>query len=162
MFSFGSRRRNTWKVGILLVSLSLGSLLSQTTRKIDNMSWQAYTDNLIASQKLDRAALYSRAGDSQWAQSNNCVLAAPEIAELAAGFDNPSNLQASGLHVQGQKYFLLRADERSIYGKQAEEGIIAVRTKQAILVAHYPAGVQAAEATVVVEKLADYLISVGY
>lgn len=42
------------------------------------------------------------------------------------------------------------------------DGAILVKTKQAILVAEYCAPVQAPEATPVVEKLADYLISVGY
>lgn len=126
------------------------------------MSWQAYTDNLVSTGKLDKAALYSRAGDSLWAQTGNFQLAPAEIAAIAKGFENPSELQAHGLHVQSKKYFLLRADERSIYGKQEAEGIIAVRTKQAILLAHYPAGIVAEGATAVVEKLADYLISVNY
>ncbi|EGW30864.1 profilin [Spathaspora passalidarum NRRL Y-27907] len=126
------------------------------------MSWQAYTDNLVATGKIDKAALYSRAGDSLWAQSGSFQLQPAEITELAKGFDDASGLQAHGLHAVGQKYFLLRADDRSIYGKHEAEGLVAVRTKQAILVAHYPSGVQAGEATTVVEKLADYLISVGY
>ncbi|KAK7676116.1 profilin, required for normal timing of actin polymerization in response to thermal stress [Cerrena zonata] len=126
------------------------------------MSWQAYTDNLVATGKIDKAALYSGAGDSLWAQSSNFQLGQDEISAIAKGYSDPSNLQAHGLHVQGQKYFLLRADERSIYGKQDAEGIVAVKTKQAILIAHYPAGVVAGEATTVVEKLADYLISVNY
>lgn len=126
------------------------------------MSWQAYTDNLVATGKIDKAALYSRAGDSCWAQTSNYQLDGKEITDIAMGYNDPSNLQAHGLHVQGQKYFLLRADDRSIYGKHEAEGVIAVRTKQAILIAHYPAGVVAGEATTVVEKLADYLISVNY
>lgn len=126
------------------------------------MSWQAYTDNLVATGKIDKSALYSRAGDSLWAHSTSFELSSPEIQGIAKGFDDPSDLQAHGLHVQGQKYFLLRADDRSIYGKHEAEGIVAVRTKQAILIAHYPAGIVAGEATTVVEKLADYLISVGY
>lgn len=126
------------------------------------MSWQPYTDNLLATGKIDKAALYSRAGDSLWAHSNNFELAGNEIAELARGFDDASNLQATGLHIQKQKYFLLRADDRSIYGKHEGEGIVAVRTKQAILIAHYPQGVQAGEATTIVEKLADYLIGLNY
>lgn len=126
------------------------------------MSWQAYTDNLVATGKIDKAALYSAAGDSLWAQSSNFQLAQDEISSIAKGYADPSHLQAHGLHVQGQKYFLLRADERSIYGKQDAEGVVAVKTKQAILVAHYPAGVVAGEATALVEKLADYLISVNY
>lgn len=126
------------------------------------MSWQAYTDNLVSTGKIDKAALYSRAGDSLWAQSSNFQLDGREISEIARGYDDPSNLQSHGLHVQGQKYFLLRADDRSIYGKHEAEGVVAVRTKQAILIAHYPAGIVAGEATAVVEKLADYLISVNY
>lgn len=81
---------------------------------------------------------------------------------MITGFNNPANLQAQGLHLKGVKFFLIRADERSIYGKHAEEGVIAVKTKQTVLIGHYPAGVQAGEATTIVEKLADYLISVGY
>lgn len=78
------------------------------------------------------------------------------------GFDDASSLQANGLHVQGQKYFLLRADDRSIYGKHEDTGIIAVRTKQAVIVGHYAAPVQAGEATKVVEAMGDYLIGVNY
>ncbi|KAK9237352.1 profilin [Lipomyces kononenkoae] len=126
------------------------------------MSWQAYVDNLVASTKVDKAAIYSRAGDSVWAQSVGFSLSTTEISEIVSGFDNSSGLQAKGLHAQGIKYFLLRADDRSIYGKKGAEGLVIVRTKQTILIGHYPEGVQPGEATKIVEQLADYLISVGY
>lgn len=42
------------------------------------------------------------------------------------------------------------------------DGIILVKTTQAVLVAEYAAPVQAGEATPIVENLADYLIGVGY
>ena len=45
---------------------------------------------------------------------------------------------------------------------QGKEGIVIVKTNQAILLAHYPETVTAGVATNVVEQLADYLISVGY
>ena len=41
-------------------------------------------------------------------------------------------------------------------------GVILVKTKQAVLVAVYLAPIQAPEATPVVEGLADYLIGAGY
>lgn len=126
------------------------------------MSWQAYTDNLIASGKVDKAALYSRAGDSIWANSNGYILEASEISGIAQGFDDPSALQASGLHACGVKYFLLKNDERSLYGRHENEGIVCVRTQQAILIAHYPPTSVAGDVAKIVEKLADYLISVGY
>ncbi|OEJ84324.1 Profilin [Hanseniaspora osmophila] len=126
------------------------------------MSWQAYTDNLVATGKLDKAVLYSRAGDAVWASSNGLQLQPAEISEIARGFDNPTGLQSNGLHIAGQKFMLIRADDRSIYGRHDAEGVVCVRTKQTILIAHYPAGIVAGEATKIVEQLADYLISVQY
>lgn len=126
------------------------------------MSWNAYTDSLTSTGKIDKAAIYSVAGDSVWGETGGFQIQPQEIAAIAGSYGDPSQLQAHGLHLEGKKYFLLRADDRSIYAKQDDTGIIAVKTKQAIVVAHYPLGVQAPEATAVVEKLADYLISVGY
>lgn len=40
--------------------------------------------------------------------------------------------------------------------------MMIVKTKQALLVTHYPETVQPGQAVNVVEKLADYLIGVGY
>lgn len=45
---------------------------------------------------------------------------------------------------------------------QGREGVIIVKTNQAILVAHYPESVQPGPAATVVEQLGDYLIGVGY
>lgn len=76
----------------------------------------------------------------------------------------------------------IKADEKSVYGKkvhyrsnsqitaakseliilQGKEGIVIVKTQQAILVAHYPETVQPGQATNTVEQLGDYLIGVGY
>lgn len=126
------------------------------------MSWQAYVDNLLASNKVDQAALYSRAGDSVWASSANFNVSADEITKISKSFDDPAALQEHGLYVNSQKYFLLRSDDRSIYGKHDDTGVIAVRTKQAILLAHYSPPTVPGEATQVVEAMADYLISVNY
>lgn len=126
------------------------------------MSWQGYIDNIIGSGKVDKAAIYSRAGDSVWAQSSGFDVSAGEIAEIAKGFEDPTALRTSGLHIQGVKYFLLKADDRSIYGKKDDTGIVAVRTKQAILIAHYSPPTQPGEATKVAEQLGDYLIGFNY
>jgi profilin len=45
---------------------------------------------------------------------------------------------------------------------QGREGVIIVKTNQAILVAHYPESVQPGPAANTVEQLADYLVGVGY
>lgn len=132
------------------------------TYSILTMSWNAYTESLIATGKIDQAAIYSAAGDSLWAESGGFQIPQQEISNIAGAYSDPSQLQAHGLYVQGKKYFLLRVQDRSIYAKLDDQGVVAVQTKQAIVIAHYPSGVQAPDATAVVEKLADYLISVGY
>jgi len=89
-------------------------------------------------------------------------------------------VQSTGLHVGGERFVVIKADDRSLYGKkvgvltccaineanahhsQGREGIVIVKTQQAILVTHYPETVQPGSATNTVEQLGDYLIGVGY
>ncbi|KAI7879733.1 Profilin/allergen [Lichtheimia hyalospora FSU 10163] len=126
------------------------------------MSWQQYVDsNLIGTGSVSQAAIYGHNG-SQWAVSPGFQLKAEEVQEIVNGFTNPDGIRASGVHANGVKYFVLRADERSIYGKKNADGICLVKTNQAVLVGVYTEGIQPGMCTKVVEGLADYLISVGY
>jgi profilin len=45
---------------------------------------------------------------------------------------------------------------------QGKEGVVIVKTKQALLITHYPETVQPGVAASTVEKLGDYLTGVGY
>lgn len=100
-------------------------------------------------------------------------------------------VQSTGLHVAGERFVVLKADDRSIYGKkvsgrlplrnnttdneqerwyggvlietlQGREGVVIVKTTQAILVTHYPETIQPGAAANTVEQLGDYLVKVGY
>jgi len=139
------------------------------------MSWQSYVDqSLLGTGKIDKAAIFSAKGDSVWAATPGFTIEPKEVEELIKGMTekeptdpaarvqwvNP--LARNGLHIGKVKYFVLKVDERSCYAKQGKEGIICVKTKQSILIAHYPETVQPGEATKVVEQLGDYLIGVGY
>ncbi|TFY67667.1 hypothetical protein EVG20_g3865 [Dentipellis fragilis] len=90
------------------------------------------------------------------------LLSADEQKAVLNVFNDPASAQASGVRLAGQKFFTLQVNERSYYGKKAADGVVIVKTKQAVLVAEYAAPIQAPEATPVAEALADYLISVGY
>ncbi|KAH9846389.1 profilin [Lenzites betulinus] len=126
------------------------------------MSWQAYVDtNLVGSGKIARAAIIGLAG-GVWASSPGYTLSADEQKAIIAGFANTDAVVTSGVRLAGQKFFVLRVVDHSIYGKKQADGCVIVKTKQAVLVAEYQSPIQAPEATVVVEALADYLISVGY
>jgi len=126
------------------------------------MSWQVYVDsNLVGSRKIARAAILGQAGGI-WASTAGFTITLDEAKKIVAAFGSAETVQASGVTLAGTKYFTLQANERSIYGKKGADGVVIVKTKQAVLVAVYVAPIQAPEATPIVEGLADYLISVGY
>jgi len=130
------------------------------------MSWQSYVDtSLVASGKIDTAAIFSSDGKSVWASSAGFVVKPEEIETLVKAYAEDKiveDLHSKGLYIGGAKYFVIRCNDRSIYGKKVKTGILCVKTKQAILVAHYGEAVQPGEAAKVVESLADCLIGVGY
>jgi len=133
------------------------------------MSWQAYVDSsLVGSQQIDKGAIYSAAGDSAWAASPGFELSAAEAqkvaSELALASDkkSESKVWSDGIHVAGTRYVVTKLEDRSLYARQGKEGIVIVKTTQAFLVGHYGENVQAGNAAVVVEKLADYLVGLGY
>ncbi|EEP77954.1 profilin-2 [Uncinocarpus reesii 1704] len=76
--------------------------------------------------------------------------------------DEVKEVQANGFFVAGEKYVALRSDDSRLYGKKGKEGIVIVKTKKALLIAHYPETVQPGAATNTVETLGDYLSGLGY
>ena len=126
------------------------------------MSWQAYVDtNLLSTQKVKQAAIHGLDG-APWATSAGLALDQAQVQTILNGFKDASAIREQGIKLNGQKYFTLRADDRSIYGKNGATGVVCVKTKQAVLIGFYDETVQPGETTKVVEGLADYLISVNY
>ncbi|KAF8962107.1 profilin [Flammula alnicola] len=126
------------------------------------MSWQTYVDtNLVGTGKIAKAAVLGLQG-GVWASSPGFTISPEEQKAIVSGFSSPDTLQASGVRLEGQKYFTLSVDGRSIQTKKGADGAVIVKTKQAVLVAVYISPNQAPEVTPIVEGLADYLISVGY
>jgi len=118
---------------------------------------------MVGSGHVDKGAIYSIAGDSKWAGSTGFELSPAEIQEVITGLSGKlDKLYAEGLHVAGEKYVLNKAEDRSLYGRKGREGIVIVKTKMAILIAHYKDGMVAGNTATTVEQLADYLIKTGY
>jgi len=125
-------------------------------------SWQAYVDkNLVGSGQLIKAAIHGH-NSSKWATSVGLEIKTDEMNKIIAGFKDPTGLRANGIFIAGSKYFALRADDRSIYGKLGSGGCICVKTTKAVLIGIYGEKAQPGQAANVVEKLADYLIEQGY
>jgi len=128
------------------------------------MSWQAYVDSsLVGSGHVDKGAIYSIKGDSVWAASTGFSVSPAEMQEVVAGLSGKTDkLYAEGLHVAGERYVLTKAEDRSLYARKGREGVVIVKTTQAILIGHYGETMIAGNSAQTVEKLADYLISTGY
>lgn len=130
------------------------------------MSWQAYVDtSLVGTGNVDKAAIFNSEGNSVWASSAGFTVAPNEMKEVVGSFKDTGDVkqvQSNGVHIAGERYVVIKADDRSLYGKKGKEGIVVVKTQQALLVTHYPETVQPGSAANTVEQLADYLISVGY
>ncbi|KAK3687639.1 profilin [Podospora appendiculata] len=133
------------------------------------MSWQAYVDSsLVGTGHIDKAAIVSAAGDSTWAASPGFVLKPEEMQTIVAILNDNGSGPAvdkafsDGVYVQGERFVAFNVEDRHIYGRHGRTGIIIVKTKQAILVAHYGESQIAGNSTQTVEALADYLIKAGY
>ncbi|KAI9596502.1 profilin [Syncephalis fuscata] len=125
------------------------------------MSWNAYVDNLLATGKVNNAAIFGHNGQ-QWAASAGFTVSQDEINQIIAGFANPSGVQASGIRAVDTKYFALECNNASLYGKKGADGIACVKTNQTIVIGTYAAPTAPGEATVEIEKIGDYLRNSGY
>ncbi|PWN93403.1 putative PFY1-profilin [Acaromyces ingoldii] len=126
------------------------------------MSWQSYVDtNLVGTGNVTQAAIIGLKG-GVWASSSGFTLTAEEQSALIAGFDDASKLLEAGIFIAGKKYFTLSANDRSIYGKAGADGLVCVKTNQAVLICRYTSPIVPGQATKTVEDLGDYLINQGY
>jgi profilin len=116
---------------------------------------------LVGTGHITQGAIYGHDGN-HWAISPGFTIKAPEVTAIIAGFKDISPLRANGLFINGEKYLVLRGDDRSIYAKKGTSGAVVVKTTQAVLLGLYNDKVQPGQASNCVEKLADYLIEQGY
>ncbi|KAF2210177.1 hypothetical protein CERZMDRAFT_45646, partial [Cercospora zeae-maydis SCOH1-5] len=126
------------------------------------------SSSLVATGNVDRAAIFNSEGNSVWATSAGFTVKPEEMQAVVAAYKDKGDesgvkkVQSEGLHIAGDRYVVIKADDRSIYGKKGREGVVLVKTTQAILITHYPETVQPGSAANTVEQLGDYLIKVGY
>ncbi|MCJ1363129.1 profilin, required for normal timing of actin polymerization in response to thermal stress [Acarospora aff. strigata] len=136
-----------------LLALNAIFPLLETRCPLDFESLETYRKfEIWLSQATDPLTLHSQVAPS-------------EIKEVVTAYKDKSDVkqvQSNGLRIGGDRYVVIKADDRSLYGKKGKEGIVIVKTTQAILVTHYPETVQPGAAAKTVEELGDYLTSVGY
>ncbi|KAH8785040.1 profilin [Diaporthe sp. PMI_573] len=132
------------------------------------MAWQAYMESsLLGTGAVDQIIIFERNGRKVLASSMGFLVSDQEQDEIKLAYDcNKSGTaykksQNKGLQVAGQTFRIVKADSRSLYGTKDEEGVCIVRTKTAMLVAHFGRPSYLEEAARCVEQLCDNLIEKG-
>jgi len=126
------------------------------------MTWDAYiTDQLLGSGNVQKAAILGHDGNT-WATSEGFAVSQDEALKMLAAFTSPDAMRASGMYVNGMKFFFLSNTEDVLRGKKDKQGIHVAKTTTAIIVAVYQEPIQPGQAATTVESLADYFRSVNY
>uniref|UniRef100_A0A914WVE6 Profilin n=1 Tax=Plectus sambesii TaxID=2011161 RepID=A0A914WVE6_9BILA len=126
------------------------------------MSWgDMVNNNLVGSGCVSKAAICGLDG-SIWGKSDNFKLDQSEGAAAAKGFLHKDGLLGTGLKFEGEKYFVLQADDERIIGKKGPNGFFCYKTAQAVIISIYEGGVQPEQCSKVTGSLADYFKSINY
>ncbi|PLB44897.1 Profilin/allergen [Aspergillus steynii IBT 23096] len=122
--------------------------------------WQGYVDSsLMGSGQFDKAAILSYDISGVEAQSPGFSISPQELQAIVSAYSSADVARGNGITVGGEKFITIRADERSLYGKKGKEGIVIVKAKSCVMIAHHPDTVQLPNAATVVENLVDYINS---
>ncbi|XP_022656084.1 profilin-like [Varroa jacobsoni] len=131
------------------------------------MSWQQYVDNQICAFVQAKSAAIAGLNDgSIWAKfelaPNNAITSA-EMKTIAENMrTKPQKFQETGIHLGGEKYVCLNAEEKLVRGRKGTSAMCIVATNTCLLVVSTVDGFPAGQLNTVVEKLADYLRQSNY
>jgi profilin len=130
------------------------------------MSWQAYVDqSLVGTGNIDKAIICDATGKTIWAATPGFSIPTDERQTIVDSFKDRSSIKkvvAEGVHINGEKYVTLDSTDDSLKAKKGKEGIVIIKTTQALLIGHHPDNVQTTVAYSSVAELAEYLVKVGY
>ncbi|XP_076370113.1 uncharacterized protein LOC143256597 [Tachypleus tridentatus] len=130
------------------------------------MSWQVYVDDHICCQIQCRIAVIAGLDGGIWAKRENDPNAQITPSELKFIVDsmrtNPSVFEENGIHIGGEKYICLKAENTLLRGRKGSSALCVVATEKCLIAAGTIDGVPAGNLNIVVEKLGEYLRASGY
>ncbi|KAH9388636.1 hypothetical protein TYRP_007980 [Tyrophagus putrescentiae] len=126
------------------------------------MSWQSYVDNQICQHVDSRLAVIAGLGDGAvWAKFEKDLAKQVTQQELKTIADairsNPQSFLENGIHLGGEKYICIQADNTLVRGRKGSSALCIVATNTCLLVAATVDGFPPGQLNNVVEKLGDYL-----
>jgi len=125
------------------------------------MSWDSYRDTITNSGSVSKAAIVGVEG-GVWSTSPGLDVTAEEIKAILSGLANPSTFQSSGVKVGGQKYMYILSDDNQVQGKQGATGVSIAKGVKCLIIGLYGEGQQQSNCRNQVERIRDYLLTVGY
>jgi len=126
------------------------------------MSWgDLVKTNLIGTGKVSKGAIIGFDG-TVWGISDDFKITEAEAQAAVKGFANRDGLLASGIKLEGDKYFVLQADEDRIIGKKESKGFFMYKTGQTVIISTYKEGIQPEQCSTATGALADYFKGIGY
>ena len=93
------------------------------------MSWDPYATYLQSF--ADEAAIFGKNGVKWTATAGLANVTAQEAVAIVQQFTAPD--YASGIRVNGTKYFLTRADDEKVLGKKGKSAIVISQSNQALI-----------------------------
>lgn len=97
-----------------------------TTRR-PSLTNTSNPNSLVGTGNVDRAAIFNNEGNSVWATSAGFTVSPTEMQEVVAAYKDSGDVkqvQSTGLHIAGERFIVIKADDRSIYGKKVSAEIL--------------------------------------
>nr|AOD75399.1 profilin-like protein [Tyrophagus putrescentiae] len=131
------------------------------------MSWQSYVDNQICQHVDCRLAVIAGLQDGAvWAKFEKDLpkqITQQELKTIADAIrSNPNSFLEGGIHLGGEKYICIQADNSLVRGRKGSSALCIVATNTCLLAAATVDGFPPGQLNNVVEKLGDYLKANNY
>ncbi|OTF71274.1 Group 29 mite allergen-like protein (Profilin) [Euroglyphus maynei] len=130
------------------------------------MSWQSYVDEQICKQvECTFAAIAGIQDGSIWAklEKDDKKLDPKELKTIADTMrQNPTGFYETGIHIGGEKYICLQAENQLVRGRYRSSALCIVATNTCLIVAATVDGFPPGQLNNVIEKLGEYLRSNNY
>lgn len=130
------------------------------------MSWDSYVEDQLMGQIDGRFAVIAGLDDKTiWAScqkdADQRSVTDEEIETLIDNLTNDEYLFTNGIRLSGEKYICLMKDTNLIRARNKNSALAIVWTKSMVLICASADGFPAGQLNLVVEKLADFLLSHG-
>ena len=100
-------------------------------------TWHQYTEAMLSSGNIERAAIGGRDG-AVWAASNtgksDFRVQSVELVAIAKGLFEPAVLKRRGMSIAGRIFDVIGADARHIVGKSGERGVVVASSRTAVVI----------------------------